>query len=80
MHATSVNVWITIEIQGIVYIYNVTIYNKSKVYLAMALINRGDKGIIIEICQNELFNHTHVTVPEYTVFERVFRLNLDVLF
>ena len=72
--------WITDVNKGIVCIYNVTVYQKSKSFGRTGLINRGDKGIIIEICQNELFNHTHVTVPEYTVFARVFRLKLDALY
>lgn len=62
---TSVNMWITIVYVGIVYIYKVTLLGKSK---SERLINRGERSIIIEICQNELSNHTHVTVLEYTVF------------
>ena len=44
------------------------------------MINRGEKSIMIEICQNELFNHTHVTVLEYTVFVPGFLLKPDALY
>lgn len=38
------------------------------------LILRGGRGIITRICQNELTNHTHVTVLEPTAFVPVYLL------
>lgn len=44
------------------------------------LKNRGECAKIMQICQNELTNHTHVTALERTVFVHVFLRRLAALY
>ena len=41
---------------------------------------RGEYGRMVQICQNELTNHTHVTALVRTVFVLVLPRRLDALF
>ena len=75
---TSVKLWITVDFVGIKIIYKLRISWKIKQKLGRELIYRGNYDIITRICQNELTNHTLVTVLVHTAFVHVLLQKLDV--
>jgi len=61
------NVWINRPLKGISLYTRSRFYEKSNRTRRVDLNNRGKYAKMVEICQSEHTNHTHVTEPVLTV-------------